>query len=90
MSYAKPKPFFGGQAMALTQVRDQMDKYSLATALEHLNKVAAEDGSMRNLLQRDRSLQEVCAGLLAAVGPIAKVQAIVHLACFGFSALSVS
>ena len=45
--------------MALTQVRDQMDKYSLATALEHLNKVCTDDGSMRNLLGRDRNLQQV-------------------------------
>ena len=45
--------------MALAQVRDQMDKYSLKNALDHLNKTCADDGTMRNLLQRDRSLQEV-------------------------------
>ena len=44
--------------MALTNTRDQMDKYSLQTAAEYLGKACAEEAPMRNLLSRDRDLQQ--------------------------------
>lgn len=47
------------QAMTLTNVRDQMDKYSLETAGEYLAKACTDEAPVRNLLARDRDLQQV-------------------------------
>ena len=47
------------QAMTLTNVRDQMDKYSLETAGEYLARACADEAPVRSLLARHRNLQQV-------------------------------
>ena len=63
--------------MSLTNVRDQMEKYSLETAGEYLTRACAEEAPMRNLLARDRTLQEV------RHHPSSQSMAVLMLACKG-------
>ena len=52
-----------GQGILLTHLRDQLDKYSMHTALDYLNKALLDDASVRRLLGMNAGFQQVCPWL---------------------------
>ena len=47
--------------MTLTHLRDQLDKYSMAIALDYLTKALQDDASVRRLMGMNATFREVCS-----------------------------